>query len=108
MPPVPNQDGESTAGVAAATRLIVGALRTLSYGHREVLVERLVSTLDEHQRTGDPAVVRHFVESFLMTARMERCPSFRAAAERTEQPGELRDIRDVIAEIEARQNGSRT
>ncbi len=106
MPPVPSKDGDPAARTAAATRLIVGTLRTLAWGHHEVVYDRLLTTIDEHHRTGDPAVIEHFAESLLMTARMERSPSFLAAVQRPDKPGELRDIRDVIAEIEAQQNES--
>ena len=104
---VPGQDGDAAARAAAATRLIVGVLRALAWGQHEVVYDRLLTTIDTHRRTGDPAVIEHFAESLLMTARMERSPSFLAAVQRVDKPGELRDLRDVVAEIEARQNESR-
>jgi hypothetical protein len=97
------------AGVSTArlTKRIVTALRRLpTWGHQDVLRERLMNVLVHHQQTGDLAAVEHFADSLVLTARMERSPAFLATAESPETPGEPRDIHEVIAEIEARHDGA--
>lgn len=87
---------------------IVLALNNLpSWGHQEVL-RRLIKVVARYERTGDTAVVDHFMESLAMTARMERNPAYVMAAAECEAPGEPRDVQDVIAEIEARHRGDGT
>lgn len=94
---------DAGADSARVTERIVTALRQLpTWGHHDVLREKLMTVLADHERTGDLSAVEHFADSLVMTARMERSPAFLATAERSETPGEPRDIQDVVAEIEAR------
>jgi hypothetical protein len=87
---------------------IVVALNNLpSWGHQEVL-RRLIKVVARYERTGDTAVVDHFMESLEMTARMERNPAYVMAAADRETPDEPRDVQDVIAQIEARHRGDGT
>jgi hypothetical protein len=98
--------GSTDEDTAKLTRRIVAALRRLpTWGHHDVLRDRVLTMLAEHEETGDDAAIEHFIESLVMTARMERSPAFLATAEDLETPGEPRDIREVIAEIEARHDG---
>jgi hypothetical protein len=102
-------EGDPDAETARLTRRIIGALRRLpTWGHHDVLRERLMRVLHDHEQTGDLSAVEYFTESLVMTARMERSPAFLATAESRETPGEPRDIREVIAEIEARTDGPGT
>lgn len=104
MPASTHPTGDSTTRL---TRRIVAALRRLpTWGHHDVLRERLMNVLVHHQQTGDLAAVEHFTESLVLTARMEHSPAFLATAESPETPGEPRDIREVVAEIEARHCGT--
>jgi hypothetical protein len=90
------------------TRRLIAALRGLpTWGHHEVLRERLMAMLARHEQTGDLSEFEHFTESLAMTARMERSPAFLATAADEETPAEPRDILDVIEQIEARRDGSR-
>lgn len=105
--------GIDKADVTALTRRLVAALRQLpTWGHHDVLRERLMTMLTRHEQTGDLSEFEHFTESLVMTARMERSPAFLATAGDTEPPGEPRDIREVVAaveaEIEARRDANRT
>jgi hypothetical protein len=87
---------------------IVVALNSLpSWGHQEVL-RRLIQVVARYERTGDVALVDHFMASLAMTARMERDPAYVMATAQTEAPGEPRDVQDVIAAIEARHRGDGT
>lgn len=105
----PAGGGSAAEDTAKLTRRIVAVLRRLpTWGHHDVLRDRLMRVLEEHEQTGDLAAVEHFTESLVMTARMERSPAFLATAEGRETPGEPRDIREVIAEIEARHDGPGT
>jgi hypothetical protein len=99
--------GDAEATTRRLTKRIVAVLRQLpTWGHHDKLRERLMAVLVRYQQTGDPAPVEHFIESLVLTARMERSPAFLATAESTELPGEPRDIHDVVAELEARHHGS--
>lgn len=101
--------GRTDENTARLTSRIIATIRRLpTWGHHDVLRERLMTTIADHERTGDPAVLEYFTESLVMTARMERSPAFLAAAENDEAPGEPRDIREVVAEIEARHDGTGT
>lgn len=104
MSPTTHQSGGDTgADTARLTRLIITALRRLpTWGHHDVLRERLLTALADHERTGDLSAVEHFAESLVMTARMERSPAFLSTVENSEAPAEPRDIHEVVAEIEAR------
>jgi len=64
--------------------------------------------LTRYERTGDTAVVDHFMESLAMTVRMERNPAYVMATAESEGAGEPRDIQDVISGIEARHRGDGT
>jgi len=87
---------------------IVVALNSLpSWGHQEVL-RRLIQVVARYERTGDVALVDHFMASLAMTARMERDPAYVMATAEVEAPGEPRDVQDVIAAIEARHRGDGT
>jgi hypothetical protein len=99
--------GDAGQNTARLTKRIVAALRRLpTWGHHDVLRERLLRVLQHNEQTGDLAAVQHFTESLVLTARMELSPAFLATAERTETPGEPRDVREVVAEIEARHDGT--
>lgn len=99
--------GDTRPSTTRLTRGIIAALRRLpTWGHHDTLRERLMSVLVHHEQTGDLAAVEHFMESLVLTARMERSPAFLAIAENIETPGEPRDVREVIAEIEARHDGT--
>lgn len=98
--------GDTGASAARLTSRIVAVLRRLpTWGHHELLRERLMNVLLHHEQTGDLAPVEEFTESLVLTARMERSPAFLATAQTIETPGEPRDIHDVVAEIEARHDG---
>lgn len=100
-------DGNTGVSTARLASRIVAALRGLpTWGHHEVLRERLITTLVDHARTGDLAALEHFTESLVMTARMERSPAFLATADNRDTLSEPRDIREVVAEIEARHQGT--
>jgi hypothetical protein len=108
-PTRPAGGGNTDEDTAKLTRRIIAVLRRLpTWGHHDVLRERLLRVLREHEQTGDLSAVEYFTESLVMTARMERSPAFLATAEGRETPGEPRDIREVIAEIEARSDGPGT
>jgi hypothetical protein len=95
--------------LTALTQRLVGALRGLpTWGHHEVLRERLRAMLARYEQTGDLTEFEHFTESLAMTARMERSPAFLATAANEETPEEPRDLLDVIKQIEARADGSRS
>jgi hypothetical protein len=101
--------GDTGEDTAVLTRRIIAVLRRLpTWGHHEELRARLMSMLANHEQTGDTSEFEHFTESLVMTARMERSPAFLAAASVGETPGEPRDIRDVVAEIEARNDAAGT
>lgn len=94
---------------AALTQRLIAALRGLpTWGHHEVLRERLMAMLARHEQTGDLSEFEHFTESLVMTARMERSPAFLATAANEETPAEPRELLDVIQQIEARSDDSRT
>lgn len=63
---------------------------------------RLASVTAHHDKTGDLKPVEHFCESLVMTVRAQRCAAYLRVTSEVETPGEPRDIREVIAEIEAR------
>jgi hypothetical protein len=99
--------GDAGAGATRLTRKIVAVLRqSPTWGHHDVLRERLMAVLARYERTGDHADVEHFIESPVLTARMERSPAFLATVESMETPGEPRDVHDVVAELEARHHGT--
>ncbi|HEX3591578.1 MAG TPA: hypothetical protein VHV74_18310 [Pseudonocardiaceae bacterium] len=108
MPATTDQTGGNAGeNTARLTKRIVAALRRLpTWGHHDVLRERLLLVLRHNEQTGDIAAVEHFTESLVLTARMERSPAFLATSESTETPGEPRDVREVVAEIEARHDGT--
>lgn len=84
---------------------IVVALNSLpSWGHQQVL-RRLIEVVSRYERTGDTSVVDHFMASLKMTVRMEGDPAYVMATAQREEPGEPRDVEDVIARIEARHRG---
>lgn len=94
---------------AALTRRLVAALRGLpTWGHHEVLRERLMAMLARHEQTGDLSEFEHFTESLVMTARMERSPAFLATAANEETPAAPRELLDVIQQIEASGDDGRT
>ncbi|HEX4705756.1 MAG TPA: hypothetical protein VH352_26800 [Pseudonocardiaceae bacterium] len=87
---------------------VAAALNSLpSWGHQEVL-RGLVRAVGRYERTGDESVVEHFMASLDMTARMERNSAYVLATAEPEEPGEPREIQDVIAGIEARHRGDGT
>ncbi len=86
-----------TAGIA---RQFITALRYLPSWGRDEVLRRLMMVIAQHERTDDPSVVEHFLESLVMTARMERDPAYLMAEAERESPGEPRDIAEVIAGIE--------
>jgi hypothetical protein len=108
--PAETTTSTSGADTEALTRRLIAALRGLpTWGHHEVLRERLTAMLARHEQTGDLSEFEHFTESLVMTARMERSPAFLATAAEDEPfPVESRDILDVIQRIEARRDDSRT
>ena len=97
------------ATTEALTRRLIAALRGLpTWGHHEVLRERLMAMLARHEQTGDLSEFEHFTESLVMTARMERSPAFLATAASEQTPAAPRDLLDVIQQIEARGDDGRT
>lgn len=108
MPTTTHPTGGDTGSNASWLRSrIIAVLRRLpTWGHHEMLRDRLTNALLHHQQTGDVAALEVFTESLVMTARMERSPAFLATAQTIEMPGEPRDIHDVVAEIEARHDGT--
>lgn len=104
----PAGSGGDQPDTEALTRRLIAALRGLpTWGHHEVLRERLTAMLSRHEQTGDLTEFEHFTESLVMTARMERSPAFLATVADEETPAEPRDILDVIQRIEARRDDSR-
>ncbi|HEY1573746.1 MAG TPA: hypothetical protein VGG05_20560 [Pseudonocardiaceae bacterium] len=93
----------------ALTQRLIAALRGLpTWGHHEVLRERLMAMLARHEQTGDLSEFEHFTESLVMTARMERSPAFLATAASEQTPAAPRDLLDVIQQIEASGDDGRT
>jgi hypothetical protein len=88
-------------------QIVVALNRLPGWGHQEAL-RRLIRVVARYERTGDTAVVDHFMESLAMTARMESDPGYVMATAEREAPGEPRDVQDVIARIEARHRGDGT
>lgn len=100
--------GTDRPDTAALARRLIAALRGLpTWGHHEVLRERLTDMLARYEQTGDLSEFEHFTESLAMTARLERSPAFLATATAEESPTEPRDILDVIERIEARRDDGR-
>ena len=69
---------------------------------QQEVLRRLAAVTAHLDKTGDLKPVEHFCESLVMTARAQRCPAYLRVTAEAETPGEPRDIREVIAEIEAR------
>lgn len=86
---------------------IVTALHELPSWGQEPVLRRLIRTLGHYERTGDLAIIDHFIASLRMTAKMARNPAYVLATSVAEEQGEPRDLEDVIAGIEARHRGDR-
>ncbi|MGQ0841204.1 hypothetical protein [Actinokineospora sp.] len=81
---------------------ITVALTRLPARRRLERLRKLAVVLAHQKRTGDMSAVEHFIESLVMTERMERDPDYVLAMAGRERPGRARDIEDVIAALEAR------
>jgi hypothetical protein len=81
---------------------LMGTFGMLPADCQQEVLRRMSAAIALHDRTGDLAPVKHFSESLVMTVRAQRCAAYLRVTSETESPGEPRDIRDVIAEIEAR------
>lgn len=84
-----------------ATQLM-GTFNMLPADCQQEVLWRLAAATAEHNRTGDLEAVQHFCESLVMTVRAQRCAAYLRVTAESETPGEPRDLREVIAEIEAR------
>lgn len=84
-----------------AADMITVALAALPAKGRRLAMRRLALALANQQRTGDTTVVRHFLESLSLTARMVRTPGYaESLASRSHSEADL-DVGDVIARLEA-------
>jgi hypothetical protein len=84
-----------------AADVITVALAALPARGRRIAMRRLALALANQQRTGDTTVVRHFLESLSLTARMVRTPGYAESnASRSHSEADL-DVGDVIARLEA-------
>lgn len=90
-----------SAADTRAADMITVALAALPARGRRIAMRRLALALANQQRTGDTTVVRHYLESLSMTARMVRTPGYaEALAAPSHSEGDL-DVGDVIARLEA-------
>lgn len=97
----------SKADSSAADAITV-ALSALPVKGRRIAMRRLALALANQQRTGDTTVVRHFLESLVLTARMVRTPGYaEAIATRPHSEADL-DVGDVVARLEAHDRDSGT
>jgi hypothetical protein len=91
-----------------AADVITVALAALPARGRRIAMRRLALALANQQRTGDTSVVRHFLESLSLTARLVRTPGYAEAnASRSHCDTDL-DVGDVIARLEAHDRDSGT
>src|SRR5262245_43070622 len=81
---------------------LMGTFNMLPADCQHMVLWRLAAATAHHDRTGDLAPVQHFCESLVMTVRAQRCAAYVRVTSEQETPGEPRDLREVIAEIEAR------
>ena len=88
--------------------LLMGTFNMLPADCQQMVLLRLAAATAHHDRTGDLAPMQHFCESLVMTARAQRCHAYLMVTSEQETPGEPRDLREVIAEIEARQRDAGT
>ncbi|MGX7826124.1 hypothetical protein ACTG9Q_13635 [Actinokineospora sp. 24-640] len=92
----------------SAADMITVALSALPAKGRRIAMRRLALALANQQRTGDTTVVRHFLESLVLTARMVRTPGYaEAIATRSHSETDL-DVGDVVARLEAHDRDSGT
>jgi hypothetical protein len=92
----------------SAADTITVALSALPAKGRRIAMRRLALALANQQRTGDTTVVRHFLESLALTARMVRTPGYaEAIASRSDSETDL-DVGDVVARLEAHDRDSGT
>ena len=81
---------------------LMGTFGMLPEDCQQEVLRRLAAAVALHDRTGDLTPVQHFSESLVMTVRAQRCAAYLRVTAESESPGEPRDLREVIAEIEAR------
>ncbi|GGS31682.1 MULTISPECIES: hypothetical protein [Actinokineospora] len=81
--------------------VITVALSALPPKGRRVAMRRLALALANQQRTGDTTVVRHYLESLVLTARMMRTPGYAEAVAAPSQSEADLDVGDVIGRLEA-------
>lgn len=81
---------------------LMGTFNMLPADCQQMVLWRLAAATAHHDRTGDLAPVQHFCESLVMTVRAQHCALYLRVTSEEETPGEPRDLREVIAEIEAR------
>jgi hypothetical protein len=81
---------------------LMGTFHALPEDCQNMVLGRLAAVVAHHDVTGDLQPVQHFCESLVMTVRAQQCRAYVMAAAVREEPGEPRDVHDVIAEIEAR------
>lgn len=84
-----------------AADMITVALAALPAKGRRVAMRRLALALANQQRTGDTSVVRHYLESLSMTARLVRTPGYAEALAAASHSEEDLEVGDVIARLEA-------
>ena len=81
---------------------LMGTFSMLPEECQQEVLRRLAAAVAFHDRTGDLEPVQHFSESLVMTVRAQRCAAYLRVTAESESPSEPRDLREVIAEIEAR------
>jgi hypothetical protein len=81
---------------------LMSTFKMLPNDCQDMVLRRLAAVAALHDRTGDLSPVEHFCQSLVMTVRAQRCAAYLRVTSVPEDPGEPRDIQEVIAEIEAR------